>query len=66
MPWMQKTIYRKVSLAMMGTREKFVNAGEYDAFTKWRKYLTWHKRELKRVKRRFWKRIRRKHKQELT
>ena len=49
----------------MGTREKLINGCEYDAFTRWRKYVRWHKRELKWIKRKFWKRIRRKHKQEI-
>jgi hypothetical protein len=41
-------------------KRQMAGGEEYDAFTGWRKYLHWHKGQLKKVKRRSNKRERRK------
>ena len=50
----------------MGHREVMKGCGdEWDAFTGWRRYLHWQPGQLRRVKQRFNRRVRRKVKQEL-
>jgi hypothetical protein len=43
---------------MMGTKEKLKGGDEYDFLTRARKWIGHRSGEVKRVKRRFWKRIR--------
>jgi hypothetical protein len=50
---------------MMGHREKLRDGDEYDVFTKWRKIILWARGEVRRIKKRFTRRIRRKVKQVL-
>ena len=51
----------------MGHKEKFSGADEYDAFTGWRKYLCYLARAgaVKKIKRRFNKRVRKQEKERL-
>lgn len=44
---------------MMGHREKLKGGDEYDALTRWKRYLGWRPGQRKLVKRQFWKRQRR-------
>lgn len=46
-------------------KRAFHAADEYDAFTKWRKYLCWRPGELKAIKRRASKRERRRARAEI-
>lgn len=50
---------------MMGHREKLVGGEEYDALTRARKWHGWRSGMIKKVKRRFWKRIRKEVRMEL-
>lgn len=43
---------------MMGHRFKLRGGDEYDAFTKWRRFLRWKPGQLRKIKRRYWKRFR--------
>jgi len=42
-----------------------IDGEEQDVFTNWRKILSWHKGEIKKVKRKYNKRTRRKWKEEI-
>jgi len=44
---------------MMGHKTKLKSGDEYDAFTKWRNVLNWRAGQIKAVKRKFNKRVRR-------
>lgn len=44
---------------MMGHREPMVSGDEYDALTRWRRFLRWRSGERVRIKRSFNKRMRR-------
>lgn len=49
---------------MMGHREKLINGNEVDFFSRsWRKFYKWH--NSWKIKRAFWKRIRKQNKAEL-
>ena len=43
---------------MMGTKEKLRGGDEYDFLTRARRWYVKRRGEVKRVKRRFWKRVR--------
>ena len=43
---------------MMGHREALKGGDEYDALTRWKKFLRWKPRVRKLIKRQFWKRQR--------
>lgn len=43
---------------MMGHNEKMKSGDEYDAFTRWRRFLGWKSGDRRKIKRRFWKRLR--------
>lgn len=47
------------------TRRVHNDGDEQDAFTPWRKYLSWHRGELRKIKRRAAKRMRREGRQEI-
>lgn len=51
---------------MMGHKEKINMADEYHAFTGWRRFVGWNRGEIRKIKQRFNRRIRRKVKQELA
>jgi hypothetical protein len=48
---------------MMGHRERLKGGAEGDAFTSWRKVISWGKGVTKGIKRRFNRRVRRDNKQ---
>lgn len=50
---------------MMGHKEKLKGSAEYDALTGWRKLLKFRAGQVKKIKKSFWKRIRKKYKKEL-
>lgn len=50
---------------MMGHRERLKGAIEYDALTRWRKYLFWRAGERKAIKRKFNRRVRQETRREL-
>lgn len=41
-----------------------LSADEFDAFTRWRRVVSWQRGELRKVKRGYWKRVRRSWKRE--
>ena len=43
---------------MRGHRGRLINGDEWDAFTGWRRVLFWHQGELRKIKRRYSKRMR--------
>jgi hypothetical protein len=43
---------------MMGTKEKLKGGDEWDIFSRWRKYTRTQRYEVQKVKRKFWKRVR--------
>lgn len=43
---------------MMGTKEKMINGDEYDALTRWKNVLHWKPGERRKIKQKFWKRVR--------
>lgn len=47
---------------MMGHRETLRGGNEYDAFTRWRRVIIWKSGEIKAIKKRFNRRIRRREK----
>jgi len=50
---------------MMGHREQMVGGAEFDAFTRWRRFLHWKPGMRRWIKRHFWKRIRQHTRQQL-
>ena len=51
---------------MMGHKEKMDAGDEFDVFTRWRKYISWNRGEIRKIKKMFTRRIRRKVKQKLA
>ena len=49
----------------MGHKEKLKGSAEYDALTGWRKFLNFRAGQVKKIKRSFWKRIRKKYNKDL-
>ena len=49
---------------MMGHKEKLRGGDEQDAFTGWRRFIRWKPGQLRKIKRGFWKRLRRKNRLE--
>jgi hypothetical protein len=50
---------------MMGHREKQKSADEWDAFTGWRRLVSWGKKRIRKIKKGFTRRVRRSSKQKL-